>query len=378
MKRILALFLSLCILIAVAGCSRLPGKGGTLISGGTPSPSASPEAPDELDFEAVMAAAREAYAPDTVVMTVDDAEITWDLYFYWVFSQISDYYSYFQSLPEWGEAYTDMGTFDEVYRDSIENMAAYFLIPEAKELPLSTDSEKAIQEDWESFASERGGEEAAAEYLAAVFLTKDMFLMLSRANYAYSDYFTATYGEDGAGLDEQEILDFAENEGYIRAEHILFLTLDSEGNPLSDEEVASTRATAESTLAELQQTPAEDLRTRFEEIMNESSEDTGLPGYPEGYTFLPGTLMEAFEAAAKALEPGEISGIVETDYGLHIILRLPLEADSVSVFDSNNGPGTLRSAAAKSMFNDELTGWVDGAQVVYSDDFRDFTLASLF
>jgi hypothetical protein len=138
MKRILTLLLSLSLLFAVVGCSKLPGSGGTLISGGTPSPSASPESEataGELDFTAVMDTVQNAYEPDTVVMTVDGAEVTWDLYFYWVFSQINQYYSYYQSLPEWDAVYSEKGTFDEVYRDSIENMAAYFLIRRQKNCP---------------------------------------------------------------------------------------------------------------------------------------------------------------------------------------------------------------------------------------------------
>ena len=58
--------------------------------------------------------------------------------------------------------------------------------------------------------------------------------------------------------------------------------------------------------------------------MNANSEDTGLAANPDGYAFTTGEMVQEFEDATRALEPGQISGLVESSYGYHIILRLPL------------------------------------------------------
>ena len=79
------------------------------------------------------------------------------------------------------------------------------------------------------------------------------------------------------------------------------------------------RALAEDILARLQN--GED----FDTLMNEYSEDTGLIYNPDGYYFFRGEMEETFEAASFALEEGEMSGIVESSYGYHIILRCKKE-----------------------------------------------------
>lgn len=59
----------------------------------------------------------------------------------------------------------------------------------------------------------------------------------------------------------------------------------------------------------------------FDALMSEFGEDPGQS--PEGYTFGPGEMMPEFEEASFNLAIGEISGLVETDYGYHIIKRIP-------------------------------------------------------
>ena len=51
-------------------------------------------------------------------------------------------------------------------------------------------------------------------------------------------------------------------------------------------------------------------------------EVTGLESSPDGYVFSAGKMVEAFESATRSLEPGQLSGIVESEFGYHIILRL--------------------------------------------------------
>jgi len=63
----------------------------------------------------------------------------------------------------------------------------------------------------------------------------------------------------------------------------------------------------------------------FDELMHEFSQDPGLEFFPDGYTFGPNEMVPEFETATRELEIGEISGIIRSFHGFHIIMRI--EAD---------------------------------------------------
>ncbi len=63
----------------------------------------------------------------------------------------------------------------------------------------------------------------------------------------------------------------------------------------------------------------------FDKLMNENTLDkAGLAANPDGYVFTTGDMVEAFENGTKELKIGQVSGVVESEYGFHIIKRLAL------------------------------------------------------
>ena len=122
----------------------------------------------------------------------------------------------------------------------------------------------------------------------------------------------------------EDILGRIQGVGEVR----VLLTVDSETQePLDEEEIAEKRARIDDMLAQLR--AAEDPIALFDQLMNEYSEDgrdaDGNLGYPDGYTTVKGQMVAEFENAALALKDGEISDVVESEFGYHIILRLPLD-----------------------------------------------------
>lgn len=100
----------------------------------------------------------------------------------------------------------------------------------------------------------------------------------------------------------------------VRAKHILFKTTDETGYPLPSEYKQKAKERAERVL--------KDIKTgkrTFDSAMEVYTNDPGYKTNPDGYTFARGEMVRIFETTAFSLEIGEISGIVESEYGYHII-----------------------------------------------------------
>ena len=113
----------------------------------------------------------------------------------------------------------------------------------------------------------------------------------------------------------------------VKASHILIKTIDDENNELSDEKKAEAKEKAQEVLAKVKS--GEDFAT----LAKEYSEDTGsainggdLDFFPRGY------MVEPFEKAAFSMKVGEVSDLVESNFGYHII-KVTDKVDEQKPFD---------------------------------------------
>ena len=116
----------------------------------------------------------------------------------------------------------------------------------------------------------------------------------------------------------------------------------------------------------------------FDQLTAEYTEDTGYAAYPEGYIFGEGEMVTEFEEAVKALDEYGLSGIVESSYGYHIILRTPVDPDGVLGTDSYGNEVTLRYQLASNAFSADMETWMSEADVVWNEGFETMDLAAIF
>ena len=324
------------------------------------------------------------FDPDTVIATVNGRDLTWRMYYYFISADLQEYIYYTMALPEsFDTALTDEVTLNKYFNDSALSQSIYYIVADAKAdemgAALSEETLQSLDEYMAGLAESYGGEEALREAMRSSFLDEELFMFLVTASEKLSAMSSALYGAEGEKLTDEEVLDWAREKGYVRTKHILFYFYDENYQPLDDEAIAERKTRAESVLAELKDL-SEDraaLEARFDEIMNAESGDTGgLLSFPEGYTFAAGTMVDAYEQAAFSLEDYALSDVVETSYGYHILLRLPLSADGMTM-DQNSSTGaymTLRQSAANDLFAGQLVDWINEAEVVWTEGFEDLDL----
>jgi len=97
----------------------------------------------------------------------------------------------------------------------------------------------------------------------------------------------------------------------------------------------------------------EEFLARFDEMIEEFGEDPGMTFSPEGYTFQEGAMVEPFFQGALALDLYGMSDPVPTQFGFHIILRLPVLPDEPAT--ASHGPGpTITQLFGMSLLDDRL------------------------
>ena len=292
-------------------------------------------------------------SPDAIVASLDGNGASADLITYWIGYNATYLNSYMQyyggGALDWDYVMSD-GTAmpDYIKQDVLATVKQELVIENLAEkygVELTDEQLSAMESDEQGFIEQYGGEEGFDAELAKLGLRRETYERITRTNYLYQDLYKL-YLTEGSALyaSNEDLAAYAAAQGYITADHILLTTVDTAtGEALSDEAIAEKKALAEELAEKLKNYTGDDLASYFAELADEYSEDPGRASNPTGYTFTTGSMVQEFEDAAYALDEGAVSDIVESRFGYHILLRLPLD----------------KTAAAETVREDYFSNFID-------------------
>lgn len=350
-NRLICLILSCAMLAALCACS-----GGQDVQ---PSPTPTPEVtPSDAGFTVDpsvedLTLAVMGVPGDFELFSINGTPVQARLYMYW----LSYYMAYLESM---GydlnlEASSDLA--DYLKSDALNTCIQYGLIAakmEELECSLSQDQVNALESNITLYKAMAGGEEAFNETLRQTGLDYDTYYLLSAVSYYVTALQEQLFPDDPT---DEELKTYIEENDVLYAKHILLMTIDPSTNLVLDEAtVTQKKTTAEDILKQLR--ASTDPVTDFDALMNRYSDDTGLQAYPDGYIFTANEMVQEFETATRNLEYGQISDLVESSFGYHIILRLnPADADEVI------------TSCQSARMDEQISTWLEQSDIILSDEF---------
>ncbi len=209
-------------------------------------------------------------------------------------------------------------------------------------------------------------------YLRQDSMSKDQFETIGIGEEELENYYTEMFhinhiipalikaGELKA--DEEAVLSTFK-ESYVKAKHILRFTIDPNTNePLSEDKVAAAEAKAKEILDRIN--AGED----FDKLMKEFNEDGGAANAPDGYVFTTGNMVPPFEEAAFALKENQVSGLVHSDFGIHIIKRVPFDMEGEQEIAALEA---IRSSLVMPDYEELVKVWKSKADIKIEQDIID-------
>ncbi len=275
--------------------------------------------------------------PRSTAYKVGDVEFPVDMYLYWIAYSCSSleynlnmyhmmYADVYNEMFDadgnllWNAEFMDGMTLSEYAKQQARDNLLFYAAIENKvqEFGVELDGEDTAQMESElaDTIESMGGQEAFDENLEIMGISRESFDRIAADAQLFQKMVDLMQEESSPLYKAPE--EYEEFASY--ADHILLSLTDAETDePLSEEEAAERYSTAQDLLAQLQN--AEDVETLFNQLADEYSEDPGRAA-GKGYLVTPDSnFVEGFLNTALELSPGEVSDIVETDFGYHILYR---------------------------------------------------------
>lgn len=333
------------------------------------------------------------------VMSVDGTDVSFDEFMYYLKTAASTLTSYYQSSTGGGVDWDGVCIYDKTktnaewcVNEAMYNAAqACVIMSKGKSMNcLPTDEQLKTLEDnistiRKNYEDQDDPDAAFTSALNGQGFTLDTFKQINKVNFTLANIFASLYGENGEKVSDEILKGYIDKNGFMTSAHILFKTTEevkgedgkTTEKEISDDAKAEKKAKAEKLAKELKAIKDDEKRKeKFFEYMKNDSEDPGKESYPNGYCFTEGTMVQEYTDATKALKDYEVSDVVESKFGYHVIMRLPTTASNV---DINNQYGyTLGQMAASYDFDEEMKSWDVSSKAKLNSQYKDFDFTQFF
>ena len=287
-----------------------------LLLGGCGSVSAA--VPEEIESGSILQRAAGIPEEDTL-LRVDGRDVSGWEYLYWLAltgDKIRERYRMEGQTPEWNSAAGDGQTLGEYAKEqALMDAALYAEVERTAEeygVTLTEADREEVSARWRSRCAAYGSEEAYLRELSRFGLDRERVEELYQTGQLYGKL-AASCREGGAlAPSDAELAALDRESGAVRVDRIL----------AAGEERNAARAKAVNCF--LQLNGADDQAALFSRLASEGDDPLG----PR--TLESGTLDATLVKAARALEVGELSGVIESEAGFSILRRLPPDRDALA------------------------------------------------
>lgn len=218
---------------------------------------------------------------------------------------------------------------DDILRKALEQLVTYTVLSQETKARNIAVSDAEIDDNLKQMQSQFSNEQEFRKALAARGMSLEQLKADARVDMGITKMMDAEVANQTPPTDAQvrEFYDknpdkFKQDES-VRASHILFRV----DEKATDAEKKKVRAQAESVLKQAKG------GADFAELAKKHSADGSAAQGGDLNFFSRGQMVPAFEDAAFALQPGQISGIVTTQFGYHIIKVTERKPATTVAFD---------------------------------------------
>ncbi|MDR1773251.1 MAG: peptidylprolyl isomerase [Clostridioides sp.] len=235
----------------------------------------------------------------------------------------------------WEQEVSDGVTFREQMKDSvidqlIENYVVYDVAKEQKLEPTKEEVTSSVDEIKKNISSD----EEYKKQMDTIGIDETFLTDLTKMSMTIQKYQDAFNSNTKITEDEMKEYynshkdEFKKDE--VKASHILIKTIDENNQPLSDAKKKEAKKKIDDILKKIKD--GED----FAKLAKENSEDSSAASGGDLGFFSRGQMVQEFEDAAFNLKVGEVSDVVETQYGYHIIKVTDKVNEEMSFDDSKD------------------------------------------